>query len=91
MTDSNTDAFNEIDSLGGHEFEELIVKLLEKMGFDIGERKLAADGGIDIIAKNTKPLLEGLYIIQCKRYSKKVGEPVIRDLYGVVHSKNANN
>ena len=80
----------DINHLNGHEFENLIVKLLEKMGFTIGERKLASDGGIDILAKNQQPMLEGTYIIQCKRYSKKVGQPVIRDLYGVVHSRNAN-
>lgn len=79
-----------IDLLNGHEFEALIVELLEKMGFSIGERKLTSDGGIDILAKNHQPMLEGTYIIQCKRKSKKVGQPVIRDLYGVVHSKNAN-
>ena len=80
----------DIDHLDGHEFENLIVELLEKMGFTIGERKLASDGGIDIIAENHQPMLEGTYIIQCKRHSKKVGQPVIRDLYGVVHSRNAN-
>ena len=90
MNDLNQPESIDIDSLDGHDFEALIVKLLEKMGFTIGEKKLSADGGIDIEAKNFDPLTSGTYIIQCKRLSKKIGEPIIRDLYGVVHSKNAN-
>jgi hypothetical protein len=90
MSDSEQTASLDIDHLDGHEFETLIGKLLEKMGFVIGERKLSVDGGIDILAKNYEPILEGTYIIQCKRHSKKVGQHIIRDLYGVVHSRNAN-
>ena len=36
-----------------------------------------------MIAYNHEPVLSGKYIIQCKRYSGSVGEPIIRDLYGV--------
>jgi hypothetical protein len=79
-----------VDRLDGHEFEDLIENLLKKMGFVIGERKLSADGGIDLLAESYEPMLEGKYIIQCKRQSKKVEQHVIRDLYGVVHSSNAN-
>lgn len=35
-------------------------------------------------------MLSGKYIIQCKRYTGSVGEPIIRDLYGVVTSERAN-
>mgnify|MGYP000891218519 CR=1 FL=1 len=48
------------------------------------------DGGIDLIAYNNQPLIEGKYIIQCKRYSGSVGEPILRDLYGVITSERAN-
>ncbi len=48
------------------------------------------EGGIDLIAYNYQPLLSGKYIIQCKRYLGSVGEPIIRDLYGVVMSERAN-
>lgn len=79
-----------IDSLSGREFENVIEKLIIKMGFHVEERKKGADQGIDIIAINEQPLFKGTYVIQCKRYSKPVGEPVLRDLFGVVHSRNAN-
>jgi hypothetical protein len=84
------DVEHDINNLGGHDFEALVEELIKKMGFVVGERKLAADGGIDMIAWTNESIIGGTYIIQCKRYTQKVAEPVIRDLYGVVHSKNAN-
>jgi len=83
----NKDIFS---GLSGHEFESLIEQLVRKMGFIIEERKLTADGGVDILAVSSTPIFEGKYVIQCKRYSSSVGEPILRDLYGVVHSLNAN-
>lgn len=43
-----------------------------------------------MIAYNYEPVLSGKYIIQCKRYSDSVGEPIIRDLYGAITSERAN-
>lgn len=65
-------------------------QLVENMGFETETTKASGDGGIDLIAYNHQPLLSGKYIIQCKRYSGSVGEPIIRDLYGVVMSERAN-
>ena len=78
-----------IDSLSGYEFEELVCNLLRKMGLDAEQTPLSGDGGVDIIAYSNEPLFRGKYLIQCKRYSSSVGEPVIRDLYGTVLSQNA--
>lgn len=82
--------YNDMNNMSGIEFEFLCKKLLEKMGFDVEQTKASGDGGIDLIATNSQPFLEGKYIIQCKRYSGSVGEPIIRDLYGVVCSERAN-
>ena len=60
------------------------------MNFEVSTTKQSGDGGIDLIAYNHQPMLEGKYIVQCKRYSGSVGEPIIRDLYGVVNSERAN-
>jgi restriction system protein len=35
------------------------------------------------------PFTSGLYVIQCKDWSKPVGEPVVRDLLGTVRKNNA--
>ena len=80
----------DINTLSGVEFENLCQQLLQKMGFETETTKASGDGGIDIIARCSKPLLKGKYIIQCKRYAGSVGEPIIRDLYGVVMSERAN-
>lgn len=85
----NNDGIN-INNMTGMEFELLCKKLIDKMGFETEMTKASGDGGIDIIAYNHQPLLSGKYIIQCKRYSGSVGEPIIRDLYGVVTSERAN-
>lgn len=79
-----------INQLSGVEFERVCQQLVEKMGFETETTKASGDGGIDLIAYNHQPLLSGKYIIQCKRYSGSVGEPIIRDLYGVVMSERAN-
>lgn len=78
------------NNISGIEFEKICQVLVEKMGFTAEITKASGDGGIDIIAYNHQPLLSGKYIIQCKRYSGSVGEPIIRDLYGVVTSERAN-
>lgn len=83
-------AYENINSLSGVEFEMVCKKLLENMGFAVETTKASGDGGIDLIAYNSQPLLSGKYIIQCKRYTGSVGEPIIRDLYGVVTSERAN-
>lgn len=81
---------NDINSLSGIEFENLCKNLIENMGFSVETTKASGDGGIDLIAYNHEPVLSGKYIIQCKRYSGGVGEPIIRDLYGVITSERAN-
>ena len=80
----------DVDNLSGIEFENVCQALVEKMGFTTQTTKASGDGGIDLIAYNHQPLLSGKYIIQCKRYAGSVGEPIIRDLYGVVMSERAN-
>lgn len=88
--DSHISECSDINSLSGIDFENLCEKLIQNMGFKTKTTKASGDGGIDLIAYNNQPLLSGKYIIQCKRYTGSVGEPIIRDLYGVVTSERAN-
>ena len=90
VKNENQKSFGNINSLTGVEFEKVCQRLLEKMGFSVETTKTTGDGGIDLIAYNSQPLLSGKYIIQCKRYAGSVGEPIIRDLYGVITSERAN-
>lgn len=79
------DIFNEpkismvdIDRLGGLEFERFCADLLRRTGFtEVCVTKKSGDNGVDIIAKR-----EGLwYAFQCKRYSNKVGNKAIQEVY----------
>lgn len=72
------------------EFEQYCKKILENAGFEVETTKVVGDGGIDLIATKKELFTSGKYIIQCKRYSGSVGEPILRDLYGVVTAEKAN-
>lgn len=89
-TDDESIFFNDMNQLSGIEFEKVCQQLVENMGFETQTTKASGDGGIDLIAYNYQPLVSGKYIIQCKRYTGSVGEPIIRDLYGVVTAERAN-
>jgi hypothetical protein len=80
----------EVDRLSGVQFEGLVLKLLASMGFEVRETKRTGDGGIDVIARSMQPIAGGLFVVQCKRHSTPIGEPVIRDLYGVLHHTGAS-
>ena len=79
-----------INTMDGHQFEELVESLFLKMGYHVEGHKASADGGVDITAFNYEPFVGGKYIIQCKRQSSPISEPVVRDLYGVVTHQRAN-
>ena len=74
----------------GIPFEGKCLRLLQQMGFTASSTTSTNDGGIDIIAIHPQPILAGKYIIQCKDWKGKVGVVVVRELYGVVSSENAN-
>jgi hypothetical protein len=88
----NAISIESVQALPPMQFETFVKTLLIKMGFSAATTKASGDGGIDIVAINEQPIFGGKYVIQCKRYAlgNNVGEPAIRDLYGVMHAENAN-
>lgn len=80
----------DFSKMNGYEFERFITSLLFKLGFKARQTSLSGDGGVDIEAIHDKPLFKGLYLIQCKNWANPVGQPQVRDLYGVVMSRRAN-
>lgn len=76
--------------LTGEDFGKQVLAVVRGLGFVAERTKPTADGGIDIIARRADPLLRGKYIMQCKNWSKPVGEPVVREFYGVVTAERAN-
>ena len=81
------ESFCEMD---GYQFEEYISNLFRKLGFAVEATDYSNDGGIDLIATYEKPIFSGKYIIQCKNWNTPVGQPAVRDLYGVVMDQRAN-
>ncbi|MFZ2285072.1 MAG: restriction endonuclease [Lutibacter sp.] len=71
------------------EFELLTAELFEKKGFAVTLTKWTADDGIDILAINKETGNKQLTIIQCKRYTEKVGVAYIRELIGTVADRKA--
>ena len=71
-------------------FEQLILDLLEAMGYGKGDRVGGSgDGGIDGIIDQDALGLEKVYI-QAKRWQNQVGEPEIRNFSGSLDAKGAS-
>lgn len=70
--------FEEIDKMNGFQFENFIKNLLKNTGYDNPQlTKASGDEGVDIIAyKNEKKIA-----IQCKRYSGKISNSAIQQVY----------
>jgi len=86
-----TDLLSKLKESDPYNFEKIVLKLLEKMGYgDFIETPKSGDGGIDGIIKEDKLGLDKIYI-QAKRYSgeNKVREPEIRNFIGAM-SRDTN-
>lgn len=73
----------------GISFETRCLSLLQGMGLRTETTSISGDGGIDIVAWEERPLIRSKFVIQCKDWEAPVGEPVLRDLLGVMHSEDA--
>ncbi|MEK9825006.1 MAG: restriction endonuclease [Methylotenera sp.] len=88
LLDAQT-SLESIRSMSWQAFELLVGEAFKRKGFDVKENGGGgADGGIDLIlTKNGKKS-----IVQCKRWKTfSIGVPLIRELYGVMVSENAND
>jgi restriction system protein len=68
-------------SLSDLELEKLAAQVYKKMGYKVQHVGKMGDHGIDVLLINPNLQKE---IVQCKQWSKPVGEPVLRDLYGAM-------
>lgn len=67
-----------VDQMDGHEFERFTADLLRKLGYtQVEVTPGSGDQGVDVIA-----VREGKrYAIQCKRYSQKLGNKPVQEVY----------
>lgn len=74
-------------TLSGRAFEHELAQLFERLGYGVQLTPYGRDGAIDLfIQQNGKST-----IVQCKRYTGRVGVAIVRELYGVLRSSKANN
>jgi restriction system protein len=72
------------------EFEQLVGNLFAKMGLESKQTRSSRDGGVDVVAYDTRPLIGGKVVIQAKRYRHTVGVSAVRDLFGTMNHEGAN-
>jgi restriction endonuclease Mrr len=73
------------------QFERLVAEVFSHLGYsEVRHLGQSNDGGVDILAKQYRK--DGIHyaVIQCKRYRKKVGAPVARDLAGVLSQQSGS-
>jgi hypothetical protein len=63
------------------ELEKLAEQVYKKMGYTVKHVGQTGDHGIDVLLTNPNNQKE---IVQCKQWSKPVGEAALRDLYGAM-------
>jgi HJR/Mrr/RecB family endonuclease len=63
------------------ELEKLAEQVYKKMGYQVQHVGQTGDHGIDVLLINPNNQKE---IVQCKQWSKPVGEAALRDLYGAM-------
>jgi hypothetical protein len=68
-------------SLSDLELEKLAAQVYKRMGYKVQHVGKMGDHGIDVLLINPNHQKE---FVQCKQWSKPVGEPVLRDLYGAM-------
>lgn len=67
-------------------FEKYVGTLFAKRGYRVEDTQASADEGIDLIVRQGRRMA----VVQCKRYQGSVGQPVVRDLYGVMLHTSAD-
>jgi restriction system protein len=71
-----------VDRMSGSQFEHLVAERMIADGFrQVRERGRSGDGGVDITAVAPG---RRRYAVQCKRYSKTVGAPEVRNFLGAL-------
>lgn len=78
-------ALVDLYALSPYEFEDLVCDLIRRMGYsDAQPTSKSGDGGIDVIATSTDPVVSGKVVISVKRHRNTVSPSHVRELDSVV-------
>jgi restriction system protein len=81
---TNSDVLGALLEMDPIDFEELVARLFQSLGFQVATTARTGDGGIDVEAVNPDPITGGRVVVQVKRYKSTVNPSAVRDLYGTV-------
>ncbi len=73
--------------LSPRQFEELVAALFRAFGYKVRLKGRQGDHGVDLLVLASDGRKA---VVQCKRWRKPVGEPVVRDLYGTMYHEKAD-
>jgi hypothetical protein len=76
-----------VTHLSDLELEKLAEQVYQKLGYKVHHVGQTGDHGIDVLLVNPNNQKE---IVQCKQWSKPVGEAALRDLYGAMMHDQAS-
>jgi hypothetical protein len=71
------------------EFERLVARLYEHMGYDVTVTPAVKDGGVDVVAVGSEPGRREMLCVQCKRSRNTVGVQIVRELGYVAREHKA--
>ena len=75
---ASVDLATKLRNMTGPAFEEFVAYVFREMGYVVEITQNSGDHGIDLYARKHDQLI----IVQCKRWTAPVGEPVIREFFG---------
>jgi len=78
---------HELRAMDPAEFERYVGHMFEEMGYQVKFTSYSSDEGVDLILRGANSRV----VVQCKRYSGTVGQPVVRDLYGTMMHERADS
>lgn len=81
------DSIEQMRALSPHDFETLVAETYRAQGHTVEHVGATGDHGIDLVVRTRRG---ETWLVQCKKYRGKVGEPIIRDFYGALRAAEAD-
>lgn len=82
------DTIEQMRALSPYDFETLVAETYRAQGHTVEHVGTTGDHGIDLVVTTRRG---ETWLIQCKKYRGKVGEPIIRDFYGALRAAEADS
>ena len=79
-------SLNNLDHISGYEFESLLKKLFESMGYLVEQTKLSGDQGADLIVSKFGERT----VVQAKRHSNKITNTAIQEVVAAIRFYKAS-